>query len=169
VRTGGYAVSMTSDADDALSWEGDDDHPDQKSTAASPNDPVLPVGWKAVGKDSAAVEYTDSDGVLTAQETQPALSTPMLLMLGIVGGVYLLYTIGWIIGGLRVQVGALFLVPNLMYQVGVWSAVLAPALWFLAVWLLTRRSPSWQRVFWLLVGVALLVPWPFVMTGMVGA
>lgn len=130
---------------------------------------MLPVGWKAIGKDSEAVEYANSDGAVIVRDAQPALSTPMLLMVGIVGGIYLLYTIGWIIGGLRLQVGALFFVPSVMYQVGVWSAVLAPALWFLAVWLLTRRSPSWQRFLWLLVGVALLVPWPFVMTGMVGA
>lgn len=160
---------MTSDADDALSWEGDDDRPDQKSAAAPVKEPVLPVGWKAVGKDSESVDYTDSEGAVIEQDVQPALSTPMLLMAGIVGGIYLLYTIGWIIGGLRLEASALFLVPSVMYQVGVWLAVLAPALWFLAAWLLTRRAPSWQRILWLLVGVVLLVPWPFVMTGMVGA
>ncbi|MGP6171276.1 hypothetical protein ACTU6U_05430 [Microbacterium sp. A196] len=160
---------MTSDADDALSWEGDDGHPDQKSAAEAEREPVLPKGWKAVGKDSTAVEDSGSDGAIVDSEEPPALSTPMLLLAGIMGGIYLLYTIGWIIGGFRLQVGALFLIPNVMYQVGVWAAVLAPALWFTAVWLLTRHSPSWQRILWLLVGVVLLVPWPFVMTGAVGA
>ncbi|WP_417512423.1 hypothetical protein [Microbacterium sp.] len=160
---------MTSDADDALSWDGDNDHPDRKSAAEPEREPQLPKGWKAVGRDSTTVEHSDSDGAFADSEEQPALSTPMLLLVGIVGGIYLLYTIGWVIGGFRLQVGALFLIPNVMYQVGVWAAVLAPALWFTAVWLLTRRSPSWQRILWLLVGVALLVPWPFVMTGAVGA
>lgn len=160
---------MKSDADDALSWEGDDDHPDQKRGPDAVQESVLPEGWKAVGKDSATVEYSDSDGVILDSHEAPALSTPMLLLAGIVGGIYLLYTIGWIIGGFRLQVGALFLVPTVMYQVGIWAAVLAPALWFTAVWLLTRQSASWQRILWLLGGVALLVPWPFVMTGAVGA
>lgn len=89
----------------------------------------------------------------------------MLVLVGIIGGVYLLYTIGWIIGGLNLQGSALFLVPSVMYQVAVWTAVLAPALWFGAVWLLTRRSAGWVRVVGFLAGAALLVPWPFVMTG----
>ncbi|MGO2745071.1 hypothetical protein [Microbacterium sp.] len=159
---------MTSDADDALSWDGDEDQPHHKS-ADGPAKPALPGGWTAVGKDSESVGRIEADGTITAAQEPRSLSTPMLLLVGIVGGVYLLYTIGWIIGGLNLQVSALFLVSSVMYQVGVWAAVLAPALWFLAVWVLTRRSATWTRVVGLLAGVALLVPWPFVMTGAVGA
>jgi hypothetical protein len=63
----------------------------------------------------------------------------------------------------------MFLIPDVMYQVALWAAVLAPALWFGAVWVLTRRSAPWVRVAGLLAGAVLLVPWPFVMTGAVGA
>lgn len=165
-----YAGHMTSDADDALSWDGDEDGATQK--------PVLPPGWNAVGKDSESVGTPDESPVDTADESasdEPAqsqsqpLSTPMLLLTGIVGGIYLLYTIGWIVGGMNVQGSALFLISGVMYQVALWAAVLAPALWFAAVWLLTRKSPSWVRVLGFLAGAALLVPWPFVMTGVVGA
>ncbi|WP_194422312.1 hypothetical protein [Microbacterium abyssi] len=164
---------MTSDADDALSWEGDEDPSADKrrkqgNGIATPA-PGLPNGWTPVGRDSASVERLTEDGaVVEPAEPQP-LSTPMLLLVGIVGGIYLLYTVGWIIGGLNLEMSALFLVPSLMYQVAVWAAVLAPALWFTAVWLLTRRSAAWVRVLGLLAGAALLVPWPFVMTGVVGA
>lgn len=164
---------MTSDADDALSWEGDEDRSAatrRKQTAGTPASAAqLPDGWKAVGKDSESVERVAEDGAVADPAEPQPLSTPMLLLVGIVGGVYLLYTVGWIIGGLNLEMSALFLVPSLMYQVAVWAAVLAPALWFTAVWLLTRRSAGWVRVLGLLAGAVLLVPWPFVMTGAVGA
>lgn len=166
---------MTSDADDALSWEGDDEQavaPHEKRPARSKaRERALPDGWNAVGKDSDTVGRIEQDGTVTephADASQP-ISTPMLVLVGVIGGVYLLYTIGWIIGGLNLQGSALFLVPAVMYQVAVWAAVLAPALWFAAVWLLTRHSASWTRVLGFLIGAALLVPWPFVMTGASGA
>lgn len=152
---------MTSDADDALTWDGDEDAPSVK--------PTLPDGWNAVGKGSTDVERTASAGTATEHADTAPLSTAMLLLLGVVGGIYLLYTIGWIIGGLTLQGSALFLIPGVMYQVALWAAVLAPTLWFLAVWMLTRRTPTWVRVLGLFGGVLLLVPWPFVMTGAVGA
>lgn len=160
---------MTSDADDALSWEGDEDRPPEKSPGAAADAPALARGWRAVGKDSETVGRSEADGTITAPDEPKPLSTPMLLLVGIVGGVYLLYTVGWIIGGLNLQMSALFLVSAVMYQVGVWAAVLAPALWFAAVWVLTRRTAAWVRVLGLLAGAVLLVPWPFVMTGAVGA
>lgn len=156
-----YAGGMTSDADDALSWDGDEDLPSRK--------PALPDGWSAVGKDSERVGRVADDGTVVEAEAPRGLSTPMLLLIGIVGGIYLLYVVGWIIGGLNLQGSASFLIPTVMYQVALWAAVLAPPLWFAAVWLLTRRSPSWVRVFGFVGGILLLIPWPFVMTGVVGA
>lgn len=161
---------MTSDADDALSWEGDEDRPpEKKNPDTTSTTPALADGWKAVGRDSETVGRIEAHGAVTVPGEPRPLSTPMLLLIGIVGGVYLLYTVGWIIGGLNLQVSALFLVSGVMYHVGVWSAVLAPALWFAAVWVLTRRTAAWVRVLGFLAGVVLLVPWPFVMTGAVGA
>jgi hypothetical protein len=163
---------MTSDADDALTWEGDDDRPTQRPAPAVPpaeKKPALPRGWSAVGKREETVGRIEEDGTVSDSVERPPLSTPMLLLIGIVGGIYLLYTVGWIIGGLTLQSSAMFLIPDVMYQVALWAAVLAPALWFGAVWILTRRSAPWVRVAGLLAGVLLLVPWPFVMTGAVGA
>lgn len=174
---------MTSDADDALSWEGDEDRPrtpdGKRPEGASAPERTLPRGWKAVGRDSGAVDNGTLDsgsaervghgGALPDPRRPQPLSTPMLVLVGVIGGIYLLYTVGWIIGGFNLQGSALFLVPAVMYQAAVWAAVLAPALWFIAVWLLTRRSASWIRVIGFIAGAALLVPWPFVMTGAAGA
>ena len=164
---------MTSDADEALTWEGDDDgssrRPAPQDAPAPEAKPALPRGWNAVGKRSETVGRIQDDGTIVDAAERPPLSTPMLLLVGIVGGIYLLYTVGWIIGGLTLQGSAMFLIPAVMYQVALWAAVLAPALWFGAVWMLTRRSAAWTRVLGFLGGVLLLVPWPFVMTGAVGS
>lgn len=167
---------MRSDADDALSWDGDEDPAPQKiapqessSQNRASEKPALPEGWNALGKDSETVGRITADGiVIDASEPRP-LSTPMLVTVGIVGGIYLLYTVGWVIGGLNLQGTAMFLIPTVMYQVALWAAVLAPALWFAAVWLLTRKSAGWVRLLGFVGGVLLLVPWPFVMTGVSGA
>ncbi|UJP11239.1 hypothetical protein L2X99_06770 [Microbacterium sp. KUDC0406] len=163
---------MTSDPDDdALSWDGD----------SEAERPTLPKGWHAVGRgsdgvDSAAVadqvaEAPPSEDAAAAasapevDEELEGLSTGMLLALGAIGGVYLLYTVGWLIGGLRMQAGALFLIPSVMYTATLVIAVAAPALWFAASWTLTRGARSWVRLLALIAGVVLLVPWPFVMSG----
>lgn len=154
---------MTSDSDDALTWDGDE--------ASAPKDPALPSGWNAVGKGSRDVGTIEGDGTISParSDEQAGLSTPMLLILGIVGGVYLLYTVGWIVGGLRLRPLASFLVADAMFLPWFVLAIAAPALWFLASWVLTRGRASWIRVAVLLAGVVLLVPWPFVTVGVVGS
>lgn len=172
---------MTSDPDDALRWDGDDDR-----TA-----PSLPRGWKAVGKGSERVEAAEAvtpevvpaaevtadaadapdpaDAPDAAVEEPSGMSTAMLLSLGVVSGVYLLYAVGWAIGGARLQTFARFVVSDAMYVPWMWLAVLAPALWFIAAWVLTRGAAFWTRLLALLAGIALLVPWPFVLMGAFGS
>ena len=96
------------------------------------------------------------------------LGNGSLIALGVLGGVYALYAIGWLIGGLRLQGKAQYLVLDVMYQGSLWLAVLAPLLWFATVFLLTRASRAWVRFAWLAAGVVLLLPWPFVMIGAIG-
>ena len=159
-----YAGGMTSDSDDALSWEGDEGAP---SSA-----PRLPDGWNAVGKGSERVERTADAGAEPEAVTGDAssgLSTAMLLTAGIVGGVYLLYSVGWVVGGLRLKPLANLIVADAMYIPWFVLAVAAPALWFLTTWVLTRGRASWIRVSLLLLGVVLLVPWPFVTVGVIGS
>ena len=157
---------MPADPDDALHWEGDDELPDAPPKAVS--DPALPEGWAAVGKGSEKVGRIEADGTVTPADAAAPLSTPMLVSLGVIGGAYLLYLVGWIVGGLRLQGVALFLVDGFAYQVTMWLAIAAPALWFLAAWVLTRRAKSWVRILSLLAGMAVLIPWPFVMFGSLG-
>lgn len=160
---------MTSDTDDALSWDGDD--------SVTRGKPALPDGWKAVGKGSesiarpeestVAVEGEDSDAT---DSSEPAgLSTAMLLSAGVLGGIYLLFSIGWVVGGLRLKPLANLIVADAMYVPWFVLAVAAPALWFLTTWVLTRGKASWIRLALLFLGVLLLVPWPFVTVGVIGS
>lgn len=168
--------------DDALHWDGDEE---PRVT--------LPKGWEALGPgaervtqqagDSAADTADDAvspppgaavaaapggraaDG---AAEAPAQLSNVALVGFGVLGGAYLLYTIGWIIGGYRLQGRAQWMVTDAMFQGSFWLTILAPLIWFVTVLLLTRGRRMWVRIVWLVAGVVLLVPWPFVMTGLVG-
>jgi len=180
--------------DDALSWDGDDDPTlDVGPSASRPAgaDPAavsLPDGFTAVGRgsdrlqpnsatllpsDEEAPAGVEADVEAEAQQMAapvpaPALGNAMLIAVGVFVGAYALYTIGWIIGGLRLQGYARFLVAPVGYQVSLWLAIAAPAIWFATVWLLTRASKVWIRIVWLVVGLALLIPWPFILVGAVG-
>lgn len=175
---------MTSDSDDALSWDGDDgDSPTPTAPSpaerkrVAPADATLPEGWNAMGKGSGAVgrpvpeesDDADADADADADDTEtPGLNTAMLLILGVVGGIYLLYSVGWVVGGLRLKPLANFFVIDAMFLPWFVLAVAAPLLWFLASWVLTRGKAGWIRVSALLLGVVLLVPWPFVTVGAIG-
>lgn len=217
-----YAGGMTSDPDDALSWEGDDAvdargparrgprraRPESSPRTAVPSQPATaqeqaPTAERptsaastsgAVASDEPApssvasgsaapgsaasgsvtsadrgAQSSETDRAAIDDEAPAGLSTAMLLLVGVVGGIYLLYTAGWIIGGLRLQPLASFLVADAMFLPWFVLAIAAPALWFLATWVLTRGRASWIRVAVLLAGVVLLVPWPFVTVGVIGA
>ena len=138
---------------------------------------TLPPGFTAVGKGSDAVgaeaagdaaSVTATASVAVAAHVHRPLGNAALIALGVLGGVYTLFAIGWLIGGLRLQGRAQYLVFDVMYQGSLWLAVLAPLLWFATTLLLTRRSRTWVRFAWLAAGVVLLLPWPFVMTGAIG-
>jgi hypothetical protein len=91
-----------------------------------------------------------------------------LVSLGVLGGIYLLLAVGWFIGGARLQfVAQLFLDPA-GYLVAWAIAVLAPAIWFVTVLVLTRGRRAWLRMVLLAVGAIALLPWPFLLVG-VGA
>ncbi|MEV8171353.1 hypothetical protein [Microbacterium sp. NPDC077486] len=157
---------MTSDSDDALSWDGDDSAEQRPWDAARRSTPAAPEPTPAEAVAPSASAPASGDEETAAPS---GLSNAMLVLVGVVGGVYLLYTVGWIAGGLRLQPLASFLVADFMFLPWFVLAIAAPALWFLATWVLTRGRASWIRAAVLLAGVVLLVPWPFVTVGVIGA
>lgn len=164
--------------DDALSWDGDDAlearRPETRKPAAPaspepvvPADPEPSAPHSATGAATAATDATAPTAVASAEDAgEPqAISTVTLLLLGVLGGIYLLYTIGWVLGGVGMQLPVTFTLPAFLYQGALWLAVLAPALWFITVLVATRGARSWVRLVWLIAGAVLLIPWPFVVFG----
>ena len=166
--------------DDALGWAGDDDptlaigdeagtgtgtgtdtgNGTSTGTGAAPagsasGDP--PEGWTVTGPASAVEAQTAAD----AARTRTATSSLALVTLGIFGGIYLLYTIGWFIGVARIRIPQADVLSEFMFTLGLWLAVAAPAVWFAVTFWLTRTHPR-ARIGWLLLGVVLLAPLPFI-------
>jgi hypothetical protein len=147
------------DDDDALRWAGDDD-------------PTLAPGWKTVGKavplegssTGAESDAADSHVDAPAPDAAAQAGSAELVLLGVLGGVYLLYSIGWLISAIGLAPELADPVAQFMYSLGRWFAVAAPALWFATVlWLAAEHRRA--RLIWLIAGAVLLVPFPFLLRG----
>lgn len=129
---------MAADPDEeALSWAGE-------------TDPTHVAAPASVREDAA-------------REAASGTGSALLVLYGIIAGVYLLYAVGWGVHAFTHSVPVAGVFPVIMYQLGEFLAIASPLLWAGAVWLLARR-PFW-RVLWLFVGVLLLAPWPFIAGG----
>jgi len=162
--------------DDALGWAGDDDptlqtrseDADARESSRTPLEPAapaapvyaeLPDGWSVKGP-TAAVE---ADAAAHGSDRLP-MSSFTLISLGVFGGIYLLFTIGWFIGVSRIGNPLGDALASFMFSLGTWLAVAAPVAWFAVTLWLTRSRPR-GRILWLLLGVVLLAPLPLLVSG----
>lgn len=178
--------------DDALTWGGDDVQaptslPARHAAARPlPNGAASPTsGTSAPGDPTASGVYGAAHGVRPSGgdpddrgadgggdaddrgDGDEQLGNVALVGLGVLGGVYLLFTIGWVIGALRLQARSATFSSDPMFLGAMWLAALSPAAWFVTTWVLTRRNRAWLRYVTLVAGAVLLVPWPFLATGAV--
>jgi hypothetical protein len=98
-------------------------------------------------------------------EPEPRTSSFLLVTYGILAGAYLLYVIGWIVAVGRSTVTLPNILGEIMYQFGEFLAIASPLIWFAAVFILTRDSKAIVRLLWLIAGLVVLVPWPFILGG----
>lgn len=133
------------DDDAALRWAGDE--------ARGQAGPTL----------ATAASGTDADGSAAASETDAAPSSPVRLVgTGVFAGVFLAYTVGWILSVQAIASPATDLFSEVMWQFGEFLAIVAGALWFASTTYLTRECRTVERFGWLGLGVLLLFPWPIV-------
>lgn len=152
------------DAELALAYEAGVESAEAVTAAPAESDPVPEPAPTAVEPEPepepapAAVEPE-----LPAREP---LSNASLVFVGLLAGVYLLYSIGWYIGAGRIDSARGTLLTDIGFHAAFWLAVALPPLWFTASMLGTKKK--WTRMTALLIGVVLCVPWPFVMVGALG-
>ncbi|MGK9146697.1 DNA polymerase III subunit gamma/tau [Plantibacter flavus] len=174
--------------DDALSWAGDDDptlapsgttdaaaraeeaseeEPSEVRPVPSSVDVELPV---AMAPETAAErEVTETAPPTRATVTnddeagvREQMSSTMLITLGIFGGVFLLYSVGWLISAFRPDAAVPSdTVGEFMFNLGQGLAVAAGPVWMAATIWLTRDSKPSVRIAMLALGVVLVLPWPF--------
>ena len=144
---------MSADVEDeALSW-GDDSDPSYAPAAPAPV--VAPL-----------VEPVETSPT-TDPTAKPGTTSFLLVSYGILAGAYLIYTLGWLVvvlgplaGGINADV-----LGQLMYRITQVLAVAAPAIWFGAAFVLTRGSRPIVRLLALLLGLVIVLPWPFILLG----
>ena len=138
------------DDDDALHWSGD-----EARGQAAPR----------LGDADAASEAPELEADDDADPIIPRGAAARGLLAGTVlfGLVYLALSIGWISAVQLLVYPSFDLLGEIMWQFGEFLAMVAPALWFAAVLTLTpegARRRGLTRMLGLLLGAAVLVPWP---------
>ncbi len=94
------------------------------------------------------------------------MSNGALVVLGVFGGLYLLYTWGWFIiaqaysGNNAVTAAGSGLIGGVLQQIVFWAAPLAAPLWFFTALALSRGGRTKRLAILLLVGAVVLVPLP---------
>lgn len=152
---------MTADVDDeALTWQGDSDPSHVAAPASEPKKP----------KDAApapAAKPAPVPNPATGPETaRPATGSFLLVSYGILAGTYLIFTLGWI-----ATIVANPATPNadvlgqFMFRVTQGLAIASPAIWYGASFVLIRGRRPILRLLALLVGLAVVLPWPFLLIG----
>jgi hypothetical protein len=136
------------------------------ASTAAPAPRVAAANAAAVRKARETQAEADEDAaaeneLLDAEAAAQPLSSAALIAFGIFGGILFLYTIGWLVGFLRNPPTGDGLGGIVQVVLSVLT-IFAPALWFIATLLLGARRPVRARLLWLIIGVILLVPWPFV-------
>ncbi len=128
------------DDDEALTWAGDRD---------------------TTHVDAPAPEVIVVE--LPPEDAAPRTSSLLLIVYGVLAGVYLLYTLGWITSVVRTTLPVDDLLSGIMYQFGQFLAIASPALWLAAAVLLTRDRKPLVRLLWVVLGLVVVAPWPFLL------
>ncbi|MBX3193895.1 MAG: hypothetical protein KF727_02195 [Microbacteriaceae bacterium] len=133
---------LEDDDDDALHWAGDE--------LTGREGARLPSG-----RGSDAVAAPADDAPPAGPPPRPGMA-PLTFLFAVL---YLALTVGWILGTGFTSAGSTQLLPQVLWQFGEFTAIIAAPLWFGVTVLLTPWKLG-ARIAWLLLGVLVLLPWP---------
>ena len=135
----------------------------------SRDDDDAALSWDGDEADALIERPARAETVVTEGEGNEVVAAPtssiQLVTYGILAGVYLLYAVGW---GITVVRSGLFsnnLFIEIMSQFSEFLAIIAAPLWFALAFTLTRGSRRIVRLLWLVVGLVVLMPVPFILGG----
>lgn len=148
-------MSSNEDDDEALTWAGGRD----PSHYETPEEKAPRKRAKPTESTPAAASVDQS---VASDELAQGMSAPVLISLGVLGGIYLLYTIGWTVSLGRFLYRFTTDLELIAFHTEQVLGILAAPLWFTVTVLLTRDRKPTVRLTWLLLGALLLVPWSFV-------
>ena len=149
------------------------------TTAASPPDgSVDPDVTNAVDHDDEALRWDDADDATHVdaahnpvavkdrghRDPEAPETSGALVGFGVFGGLYLLYTVAWLLTASTSYVSGVDTVLTIFVEVLRFLAIVAPALWFTVVLWAGRGSRTRSRLLWMLLGAVVLFPWPFLLT-----
>lgn len=129
-------------------------------TAPGRDDDEAALAWEGDERPATPVAEPVPE---VLEGTKPQLPAMLLVTYGVIAGIMLIYTIGWIISVSRSGYTAPDPLSEIMWQFGEFLAIASPALWLGIVFLLTRHAKPLARLLLLLLGLVLVIPWPFVM------
>ena len=160
-------------SDEALNWDGERDASHvagpaplraKPTKAAKPGRPARPGrAAKAVAPSLPDTRLPAADTADAASDAPVPTSSFLLVSYGILAGVFFLYAVGWFTSVRRSSYVDPSALGTFMTGLGQILAVAAAPVWFGVVFALTRNSKPIARLLWLLLGLVLLVPVPFVM------
>ncbi len=113
------------------------------------------------------VQPLSLDEIAAAEEEKPRTSDVSLVSIGILMGVYALYTVAWFLAAksyslyYSVVVTSSGIVGDILYQALIWLTAVTPAIWFLVSFQLTKGKAPWKRIAWLVAGAIVLIPIPY--------
>lgn len=132
----------------------------------------LASGW-TVQPERLQVPEPDAEAAEAVEGTQDSeqVSSVGLMLLGVFGGLYLLYTWGWF------EIAQVYsaindatasgsgVIGGVLQQIVFWLAPVAPATWFLTTYLLTKQRGSLALLLGLILGAIVLLPFPLIAGG----
>ena len=152
-------MARTPDDDDAgLRWDDVDDASYIDPGAADPDTPT------AAPESASDARSARSDTATSVADARAARRRSVATAItGVFVGIYLMYTVGWVIGVAQLPLSGPTLLTEILYQFAEFLAIIAPAAWLTAVLVLSRQKSAVHRIGWLALGTLVLVPWPFLL------
>lgn len=136
--------------------------PAAKKPAAA-NETASLVHPSVVGEkpDSLHDDVDPSFDELVQPDPPGQTSAGALVMYGLFAGVYLLFSVAWLIIALNPPINFFDVVSSFMWVASLWFATLGGLIWFVATFILGRSRGFGWKFMMLLIGVVVLIPWPY--------